>query len=1456
MKIEPRPANWQDVSEDYTKDAPEFVVALAHEIVNIFSASGFGPPLHLLEAGCGSGHLSAVLRKSGYATDLLDFTDTAILKAQDSFKAAFGKKAKSSRFICGDLLKLDELLNGRQYDIVWNSGVLEHFSRDDLVCALSQMKSAASQATFFIVPNPESLVYLSYRQKMLERQRWNVGVEFLRDDYIDAARAAGLKVHRTGYCGKIFTLNCLGFAVASDTDRSGFENAIQGGLTPDQALCLQYFLCVPAKSRKHLRKKKGRDSSSMLDKAFYLDALGTANGTISHLQRQLADGIVSTSEKVSSLRVQLHEANERVETLNVELSEKIEEVESVNNQLAVVKSEKAAAIESLSEELNSREHQIRKLTDEIVSTSEEVSSLRVQLHEANEKAETLNAELSEKIEEVESVNNQLAVVKSEKAAAIEEVQKATLITEGYRRRIEEITAAHQHLGWLLSSVGQSARKIVEMLEEMKTRKSFRLVHLMQFLRHNVGRGTVSHRFKSAGRALLRCFGRCKPLWQFNVLEAPGDHAREIVSIVDQGRNRKASEELSSDVFIPSPCPTTVPFTAARAPHGRRRVACLTNQLFDWNDHRPRFGGGERYAVTLANLLRDLGLEVHFFQPASRSLEDEYFGFPVKGLPLGDFFSEFHYGACNAFAEMTREYDHILYNMPEYASGTVREDALLVCHGIWFDHNNYPSASFRTPRWYAHLGRVFANPKCIVSVDTNSINYIRAMWPDLADKMRFIPNFFDEKVFFPAPEARSPDQLMILFPRRSQINRGSRILSDILERIPHNVRICWVGEGDPEDTKIIQGVCKRDTRLSFHAATFDTMPAGYQQADIAVIPTIACEGTSLSCIEALACGCAVAATHVGGLSDVVHTDRNGILVDPNPAAIADAINLLIEDVDERKRLQEEAAKSVRPFELNCWRARWTKLLRNLGWVPDESPRRTGAGCGKSSRQTRQASTDIQTNVDIDEKRIAIVTRSAIHGGVESIVAVQSTALRAPVIVAGGVDFPKTCPFSYKRADNYDSLRRILGQFDLVLYHWLPNWAVQAIADTGLPCVEFVHRADTCDNDKTIPSVIVTHSQYLAEYVSKAFQRKCHLVEHPIDTSEFRPPERLGICIGAVTSYYKTKGLDIFLEAWARLQSDFPDLRVRFYGEGPERDRLRRLAKRLGIKAEFRAAVSQPHHVLQDYRCIVIPSRVEGLPMTVLEGLAMDIPVVASKLDGVLEFNNLAAERACAPPVVTFPTEDIDALSEALRKVLCNNSRPNTSHYISEFYSIRKHFESLKESLRLALVKGDKEPLERQVVATWYDQEQLGNQYTGLGAFHVSTADPKKGIYPASITDFRKARLTDSLFACFRVSLPSGLSLLEAQATPKSNSQAWVSIQVDWLDEQNQYLVCDSDTVFLRPKRSAGVLFKVPPRAAIATVNLRPHAGYSLKLDSFRIRAFGDSEHVGNQAQVAIEKHCTL
>jgi type III pantothenate kinase len=91
---------------------------------------------------------------------------------------------------------------------------------------------------------------------------------------------------------------------------------------------------------------------------------------------------------------------------------------------------------------------------------------------------------------------------------------------------------------------------------------------------------------------------------------------------------------------------------------------------------------------------------------------------------------------------------------------------------------------------------------------------------------------------------------------------------------------------------------------------------------------------LSAIEALACGVPVIASAVGGLTDFVRNDDNGITCPPrNPEALAAAIRLLLDDPARRERLAARARASVETaYDERVVFGRFADLARALSGVP--------------------------------------------------------------------------------------------------------------------------------------------------------------------------------------------------------------------------------------------------------------------------------------------------------------------------------------------------------------------------------------------------------------------------------------------------------------------------------------------------------------------------------------------
>ena len=143
--------------------------------------------------------------------------------------------------------------------------------------------------------------------------------------------------------------------------------------------------------------------------------------------------------------------------------------------------------------------------------------------------------------------------------------------------------------------------------------------------------------------------------------------------------------------------------------------------------------------------------------------------------------------------------------------------------------------------------------------------------------------------------------------------------------------------------------------------------------------------------------------------------------------------------------------------------------------------------------------------------------------------------------------------------------------------------------------------------------------------------CRLVENGIELERFtrrqdqtaaREELQLaptGPLIGAIGRLAKEKGFDHLLQALAQLHSQGHAVRAVILGEGPERAALERLRDQLGLQQ----AVLMPGHVpdvrswLEACDLFVLSSLREAMPNVVLEAMALETPVIATRIAGVPE-----------------------------------------------------------------------------------------------------------------------------------------------------------------------------------------------------------------------------------------------
>jgi glycosyltransferase involved in cell wall biosynthesis len=120
----------------------------------------------------------------------------------------------------------------------------------------------------------------------------------------------------------------------------------------------------------------------------------------------------------------------------------------------------------------------------------------------------------------------------------------------------------------------------------------------------------------------------------------------------------------------------------------------------------------------------------------------------------------------------------------------------------------------------------------------------------------------------------------------------------------------------------------------------------------------------------------------------------------------------------------------------------------------------------------------------------------------------------------------------------------------------------------------------------------------------------------------------------------------VEAGAALATHYPGIEVVIVGDGPRRELLRETARALnfGDGLTMTGVVADVSGEIRRCDVYVSTSRIEGLPMALLEAMACEVPVVASDIPG-----NRSVIRHGETGLL-YPAGDVAALVAAIREVI--------------------------------------------------------------------------------------------------------------------------------------------------------------------------------------------------------------
>jgi glycosyltransferase involved in cell wall biosynthesis len=217
----------------------------------------------------------------------------------------------------------------------------------------------------------------------------------------------------------------------------------------------------------------------------------------------------------------------------------------------------------------------------------------------------------------------------------------------------------------------------------------------------------------------------------------------------------------------------------------------------------------------------------------------------------------------------------------------------------------------------------------------------------------------------------------------------------------------------------------------------------------------------------------------------------------------------------------------------------------------------------------------------------------------------------------------------REASRDPARTVVVSFFLMPHGLLVEWARQML---HVPTIHMLLGDEDVERAETSPffrralecahAVGVRGPRSLERLAASGLPReRLFCPPNVYDVSAYLPgpPAERDVDVVWVGHFYRSKRLDVLLEAARRVRAERASLRVVLIGDGGERPALESLAGRLGLAPHVTFAGRLPPAEvaawLRRARLCVMTSEQEGLPTAMIEALTAGVPVVIGDIGDV-------------------------------------------------------------------------------------------------------------------------------------------------------------------------------------------------------------------------------------------------
>ena len=483
-------------------------------------------------------------------------------------------------------------------------------------------------------------------------------------------------------------------------------------------------------------------------------------------------------------------------------------------------------------------------------------------------------------------------------------------------------------------------------------------------------------------------------------------------------------------------------------------------------------------------------------------------------------------------------------------------------------------------------------------------------------------------------------------------------------------------GLSERVRLTGALPQQDVRQRINRATMFVLPS-------VLLADGNADGIPVALMEAMACGATAISTRVSGIPELIHHEENGLLVTPGQATeLADAMARLLADAPLRTRLAQAARNTIiHDFDADIEAA---KLLGRIQAVQPDTGRWQG-GKPASSPLRVMLMTD-EMEVGGSQRQIVQLAMGLKERGIECVALYFiKPSFLVDRLHAAGIQTLRV-----------DKRRRVDPEFVWKLRQAIRQWAPDvlhcysftaelwgAIATRLLPASERPTLITSVRGTYEWYSAnqwrmkhwasqrsqgIISNSREGAEYAARQMglpMSRFSIVHNGVEVPEpaadavaalrkeytaatpngqaDAPFETLLLFVGRLVEH---KNLPRLLDAFARVATERPHVRLLLVGGGPLHDMLAARIRELKLDGRALLLGERPDvaALMKAADLLVAPSLREGMSNVILEAMALGLPVLATRVGGTPEVIENGRHGLLVDPI------DTQALADAMLQLI--------------------------------------------------------------------------------------------------------------------------------------------------------------------------------------------------------------